>query len=745
MGIRPQAARWFELLTPREELTKALECLAQTRAVELQTHSQPEHALELPGLPKALDEYGECVRRFGAWWPEGEIPPIEEALEPVSAMADALARVRAWIGDAEPLITQGEQLETEATQLAELAQALDAPGLQLPDLHMLAAAGPVLAARIYRMLPKTELRSLPTAVITQSLVSAEGIPHLLAVGPMAQLEGLDRQMAALKARRVTLPEWLPRDIESALAEITTRRDQLVAQRAEVKERLAALDAAHGMPRAIGTMALMAWFAGHAPSLPVTEHFAWVTGWTSDVDGHEINEALDRGKVRHLLRYKEAPAGVECPVVMHNPRWAKPFELFPNLLGTPGSSEADPSRIVALVAPLMFGFMFGDVGQGAVLLALGLWLRKRVPVFGLLVPYGSMAILFGFLFGSIFSNEELIPALWMHPINYPAKVMGIAIAFGVVILTTGLLLDALGAYWRRQGLFWLATRGGILAAYLGLVTAGAGYLGALSPGRRCPGPQHHVARLRVVRARHGADLAPQQAAGDSQGAGRAAREHAADRREHRLLRARRRLCTGARRAVGRRDRHGRGHRRRPRLAAGDDPRQRAGDRARGPDRRHPDHPPAAVRILHSFPYCRRPPASSAGRPRYRHPTDRKEFHMKLGMYFVMAMTAVTVCVVVTATYLFFTSGIASAQDVAEAGALVLMDPSVKTWGFASAAAAAGLSAAAAGYAVAQVGSAAVGALAEKPELMGRVLVMVGLAEGVAIYGLIVAILILNQLG
>jgi V/A-type H+/Na+-transporting ATPase subunit K len=119
-------------------------------------------------------------------------------------------------------------------------------------------------------------------------------------------------------------------------------------------------------------------------------------------------------------------------------------------------------------------------------------------------------------------------------------------------------------------------------------------------------------------------------------------------------------------------------------------------------------------------------------------------MKLGMYFVMAMTAVTVCVVLTATYLFFTAGVASAQDVAGAAAMAV-DPSVKMWGFASAAAAAGLSAAAAGYAVAQVGSAAVGALAEKPELMGRVLVMVGLAEGVAIYGLIVAILILNQLG
>ena len=480
MGIRPQAARWFELLTPREELTKALECLAETKAVELQTHSQPEHALELPGLPQALEEYGELARRFGAWWPAGEIPPIEEALEPVGAMQDALARLRAWAAAAEPLISEGEQLEVQATQLAELDQALDAPNLSLPDLHRLAAAGPVFGARFYRLPPKTEPRALPTAVITQSLLSTDGIPHLLAVGPRAQLEGLDRQMMALKARHVTLPDWLPDDIGAARAEIATRRAQLLERRAQVKAELEALDDHHGLKRALGTMALMAWFAGHAPSLPVTEHFAWVTGWTSDIDGHEINGVLERGKVRHLLRYKEAPAGVECPVVMHNPRWAKPFELFPNLLGTPDSGEADPSRIVALVAPLMFGFMFGDIGQGAVLLAIGLLLRKRVPVFGLLVPYGAMAIVFGFLFGSIFSNEELIPALWMHPINYPAKVMGIAIGFGACILTLGLLLDALGAFWRRRLLFWLATRGGILAAYLGLVTAGAGYLGAVGP-------------------------------------------------------------------------------------------------------------------------------------------------------------------------------------------------------------------------------------------------------------------------
>ena len=74
-----------------------------------------------------------------------------------------------------------------------------------------------------------------------------------------------------------------------------------------------------------------------------------------------------------------------------------------------------------------------------------------------------------------------------------------------------------------------------------------------------------------------------------------------------------------------------------------------------------------------------------------------------------------------------------------------DSAVAPWAMMAAAIAAGLSTLAAGYAVAVVGSAAVGALAEKPELLGRVLILVGLAEGIAIYGLIVAVLILNRIG
>jgi V/A-type H+-transporting ATPase subunit K len=82
--------------------------------------------------------------------------------------------------------------------------------------------------------------------------------------------------------------------------------------------------------------------------------------------------------------------------------------------------------------------------------------------------------------------------------------------------------------------------------------------------------------------------------------------------------------------------------------------------------------------------------------------------------------------------------------AEAAAGAAVTGEALSWGFASAGAATGLAAIGAGIAVANVGAAAVGAITEKPELFGRLLILVGLAEGIAIYGLIVSILILNRL-
>lgn len=88
-----------------------------------------------------------------------------------------------------------------------------------------------------------------------------------------------------------------------------------------------------------------------------------------------------------------------------------------------------------------------------------------------------------------------------------------------------------------------------------------------------------------------------------------------------------------------------------------------------------------------------------------------------------------------------SGTSLAQQPAAEGA----GEGMGAWGAMAAAVAVGLSSIGAAIAVAAVGSAAMGAMSEKPELGGRALIFLGLAEGIAIYGLIVAIMILGKIG
>lgn len=80
----------------------------------------------------------------------------------------------------------------------------------------------------------------------------------------------------------------------------------------------------------------------------------------------------------------------------------------------------------------------------------------------------------------------------------------------------------------------------------------------------------------------------------------------------------------------------------------------------------------------------------------------------------------------------------------AGAVTDATSRDRSWGFISAAIAVGVGSLSSAIAVAVIGSSALSAMSEKPELGGRAIIFLGLAEGVAIYGLIVAILIMGKI-
>jgi Archaeal/vacuolar-type H+-ATPase subunit I len=466
-SLRPQPARWFELLTAREDLTLAVETLARTGAVELETHSETATPLVLPDLRGRLEEYNRLAQHYHRYWPQGELRPSDLPGRPVDTLNNALLHLYAWRDAADAVVRRSEALRGELYELEMLREMLLAQGNTPLNLGLLPGSGPALAARLFVLPPRTRLTQLPAAILSTT-VHGKVHDFLLVVGPPAEVERLEQELTLLKGRPMQLPPWLERGHAASLAALNRRADAIHAEQQALQTQLAALEQQHGLREALGDIARLEWFLTHVEALPVSETFAWVTGWTSDLDDSTLQQALTRARTRALLRFPDPPRDKTPPMVFHNPWWAQPFELFARLLGTPAKDEADPSRLLVLIVPLMFGYMFGDVGQGFVLFLAGLLLSRRFPALRLLVPGGLASMLFGVLFGSVFSREDILPALWLHPLDQPLLVLGIPLLGGVLLLLLGLLLNGIEAWWRNELRWWLELDAALLLTYLGLL-------------------------------------------------------------------------------------------------------------------------------------------------------------------------------------------------------------------------------------------------------------------------------------
>ncbi|MEN6374641.1 MAG: V-type ATPase 116kDa subunit family protein [Smithella sp.] len=179
---------------------------------------------------------------------------------------------------------------------------------------------------------------------------------------------------------------------------------------------------------------------------------FITGWMDMKDKKRL-VAILQGicSDRFILSERKDP---DAPVRLLNVRWLKPFELLVKTMGMPSNSEIDPTPLAAITFVVMFGLMFGDLGQGLVLMMLGMALkmvgRKKVKenleqAGGILIACGGSAAVCGLLYGSVFSSEQIIPALWFHPTAQIMQLFAATILMGVVFIMAGLCINILNNF------------------------------------------------------------------------------------------------------------------------------------------------------------------------------------------------------------------------------------------------------------------------------------------------------------
>lgn len=186
----------------------------------------------------------------------------------------------------------------------------------------------------------------------------------------------------------------------------------------------------------------------------SEKAMFITGWIDARDKERLVSLLKEicGD-RFILSEERDP---DAPVRLKNIRLFRPFELIVKTMGMPANSEIDPTPLAGIAFVIIFGLMFGDLGQGLVLALSGLIMkfiagRKEfyVNAGGILLACGLSAAFCGILYGSFFSSEHIIPALWMHPTENIMKLFSVTVLLGTMIIFVGLFLNIINALINRD--------------------------------------------------------------------------------------------------------------------------------------------------------------------------------------------------------------------------------------------------------------------------------------------------------
>ncbi|WP_050698407.1 V-type ATP synthase subunit I [Anaeromassilibacillus senegalensis] len=190
----------------------------------------------------------------------------------------------------------------------------------------------------------------------------------------------------------------------------------------------------------------------------------LTGWIPASSEKAFQKELDRlDSVEYTFEGAEEELSHSPPVALKNKAVFRPFEFFVDMYGLPSYDEVDPTPFVAITYILLFGIMFGDLGQGICVSIIGwlMWKWKKMKLGRILIPCGVSAAVFGALFGSVFGFEHALDPFYKNVLGLSGKPIEVmepattnmiiysAVGIGILLVIVAILINIYSCIRRKH--------------------------------------------------------------------------------------------------------------------------------------------------------------------------------------------------------------------------------------------------------------------------------------------------------
>ena len=346
---------------------------------------------------------------------------------------------------------------------------------------------------------ETALKDLPSLNI--ALGREEEMAHFLLISMKRDTEQIKKILSQAAWTNIELPEEVKSIKADVFNEISLKLGSLTEEQKNLEQKATNLIKEQEKPLRniwvnLRVTELLSRIQANFKSSSRTVIF---TGWLPLSQKEKLSKRIQDSCGNRCYMEWHHPSGEEIiedevPVQLKNPRALAPFEMLVSNFGIPKYGTIDPTPFVMPLYLAMFGLMFADAGQGAVLALAGILgmkhfrpIAKRQGYFKLswlILWCGVSSIFFGILFGSYF-GKSLFPPLWFNyhgivsghevegsTISSINDILAITLYFGIFVIFVGLAFNWVNLIRTRQWSELFFDKGGVFGAW---IYAGGVYL------------------------------------------------------------------------------------------------------------------------------------------------------------------------------------------------------------------------------------------------------------------------------